>query len=1258
MNRVPIVRKFAPIPELQQQEGLPLDDVLPGVNVGSPQTWDDLLKLFRVVILADAGAGKTFEFRAAAERLVGDGKASFFLRIERIDGVLEDAFEVGSRNAFDQWLEGSEDAWFFLDAVDEIRLTEVRSFERAIRLFAGKIRSAQHRAHIFISGRPYAWRPQIDRALVEEALPVNPVTRSAESEGDLRDIDTDDARELAVRVQQNDPEDRKTLQLYLLQPLYDDEIGMFADRAGIESSSAFLDGLTRAAMTNLARSPFDLNVLIEMWRSEGELPARLQVLQGGVRRMLSDRDVGTVLSPDRALAGARLIAIAVVLTGRSGINMPTSESPEAIIPGVLLPDWTASELEALLLSGVFGEPVYGQVRFRHREIYELLAAEWVAEQYGKVGGRDRLESNIFRTMYGEEIVAPRMRPLLPWLILFDEATRHRVIERYPEIVTEGGDAASLHSDIRRKMLGGLIAQVTDPRFGARHIDNSAIERIADRELEDRVVELLEEHHDNDQAVFLLARLVWQGRMTGCVDKLLPIGEDRSRSIYTRIVAVRAVASVGTADQLRRLWNTVLVEEGPVPRRLFAELVSNSPANHAFVGLVVDLLAGLAPYQKYETSGAAGALTAFIGRLANDGHDSQLGPLQIAIQGLDAHLQRPPFVEAHHCEISAEYQWLLGSALFAVERLALARSPIALSPPALRILAAAPVLRSWRGEDLRERTTKMKEALCEWSELNDALYWWTLETYRQNHPAERVTDDWQVTWVGHFWAFREADFERVLSWVGSRTLHDDRLVALSRAVLIYRSNGKRRQWLTRLRSSVNGDPALETALDILLHPPVSEEARRHKRAESQFRSRQKKRESTEAKNRAGWAVALKADPEQIRNPGLKPGELSPAQYYLLRMAEGDGEPEGGRARGARWQSLIEEFGLPVAEAYRDAAKCFWRHYMPQLRSDGGDTSSIPYALIFAMAGMDIEFYEQGQNLTLSESDLRKALRYAPWELNGFPRWFERVFKLNLSISIDFLWREVRWELEEKTAGETPNNLLADIVYHAPWLNKEFAQLISEWLEGNDAPNQKSLQHCRTIMVNGGISPRELAALARNKISTRSTPGNQIPIWQAILVDTDPARALREVRRWLTRKTTTDALGLGREFLVALLGGRHEVGPIIGLFQTPSFLQDLYLLMHKVVPVEEDIDRIGMGVYSPTIQDEAQEARERIVAQLEQLPGELSLEALRRLSLEHPVPRYRDYIKAIVKRRTVKDGDLLDWPLQEVAKLAISLNCRTP
>ena len=69
--------------------------------------WSDLLAVTRVVILAEAGTGKTHELLETARRLRREGKAAFFCRIEDLAAdSFWHALSEGNRGEFETWVEG------------------------------------------------------------------------------------------------------------------------------------------------------------------------------------------------------------------------------------------------------------------------------------------------------------------------------------------------------------------------------------------------------------------------------------------------------------------------------------------------------------------------------------------------------------------------------------------------------------------------------------------------------------------------------------------------------------------------------------------------------------------------------------------------------------------------------------------------------------------------------------------------------------------------------------------------------------------------------------------------------------------------------------------------------------------------------------------------------------------------------------------------------------------------------------------------
>ncbi len=91
----------------------------------SELTWDQVLASPRVLMVAEAGAGKTHECRACAKALFEKGEAAFFVRLESVakNGVAV-ALRGPLRERFNKWRKSAgQIAYFFLDSIDELQLS-------------------------------------------------------------------------------------------------------------------------------------------------------------------------------------------------------------------------------------------------------------------------------------------------------------------------------------------------------------------------------------------------------------------------------------------------------------------------------------------------------------------------------------------------------------------------------------------------------------------------------------------------------------------------------------------------------------------------------------------------------------------------------------------------------------------------------------------------------------------------------------------------------------------------------------------------------------------------------------------------------------------------------------------------------------------------------------------------------------------------------------------------------------------------------
>lgn len=221
--------------------------------------WQELEEEFRCVILAEAGAGKSFEMEARAKHSEELGRAAFFIRIEDIEDDFETAFEIGSVETFEGWLNSQEEAWFFLDSIDEARLENPRAFEKAIKRFAKRIKPAAERARIFISSRPYAWRARSDRDLVERYVPFTKpkLEKAGDRDAVSGEIDADESIEA-----------ESGLRVYLLDPLDENGIRIFANHRGTPQVDRLILELQRANLMPMAARPFDLEGVLAKWETD------------------------------------------------------------------------------------------------------------------------------------------------------------------------------------------------------------------------------------------------------------------------------------------------------------------------------------------------------------------------------------------------------------------------------------------------------------------------------------------------------------------------------------------------------------------------------------------------------------------------------------------------------------------------------------------------------------------------------------------------------------------------------------------------------------------------------------------------------------------------------------------------------------------------------------------------------------------------------------------------------------------------------
>ncbi|WAB89922.1 MULTISPECIES: NACHT domain-containing NTPase [Pseudomonas] len=1227
---IPLDRTFHEL-AIEPSEG---DDVDLPLQFGKRETlrWPSLLDEYRVILLSEAGSGKTEEIRNTARALRKDGEHAFFVRIEHVSQDFEDAFEEGSLEEFNAWAASGEEGWLLLDSVDEARLRDPKDFERAIRKLGRLLSPVLQHAHIVITGRTTAWRARTDLLLCRAAFPYYQVKNAADEDALGEDATGFATQQVAARTTPTTP-----FKIVALDDLHGDQIDTFLRGRQVKDPKAFRAAVERKDAWSLTTRPQDLAELVEFWNDHQRIGSRFELMQSSISRRLEERDQdrseSRPIASKRLRAGAQLVAAASTLAKESAIRVPDgTENSKGIAIREVLTDWDDVDCATLLSRPIFDEGIYGTVRFHHRSVREYLTAEWLHSLIVDESSRARIEGLFFQSQYGIEVVVPTMRPVLPWLAILDARILARVCRLAPEILFEGGDPSQLPHETRSNILRQACEQLAQPAHGRSLTDYSAVQRFANADLSDDIKALLAQYGEDDDIAWFLLRMVWQGEIAGVAAEAKNFALN-SRSEYTRIAAFRALATVGSSADQTEVRTAFLGESEELNRNWFAELIADLPQDGQSADWLLKAIERSSAKQRFTVDNLMRNLL----RLVTDWPLSQLSGL---VAGFSTLLKTPPVIERRYCEISTRYGWLTQAAAQSVLRLIEARDQSVLEYSALSILRTLSLAQENGDSEFLDISEELTKKVAEWPELNHALFWHDVAEIRAVRTGERITDYWHVSIFEHFWTLDHYCFDTCCNDIATRPHLDDKLVALTLAFSIYRNNSRPAAWRHRLKQLAKGEVELESTLHSLLHPPATDR-QKWRRQEASWKRRAAQQKKAREENERKWKEYLDANVEALYD-STKQCVITDAHYYLYQRMFRSSSSQWSEAD---WHALIPEFGETIARAFRDGATNFWRNHRPRLRSEGAEANSTPFSVIFGLMGLSIESLDEPDWIKrLSPSEAEVATRFALLELNGFPNWLQTLYISQPGVVLDVVITEIDFELAAENPEIPSHYLLSKISWNGDWMWDRLAPLILSRLR-KPPKNIDNLRYMLSIVQGSSLDGTAIAKLAMQK--TKATRNlTTAPRWFAMWVGVNPAVAIPALAARLAElKDDQQKVHFAMSFITALIGGRRESRSSRQAYRTVEHMKSLYLLMHEYVREAEDINRAGTGVYSPELRDDAQDARNALFSFISETPGKEAYLALMDISHIHPAEKSRPWMAFHAKRKATLDADGPAWaPLQ--------------
>jgi len=1162
------------------------------------ETWSQLLEHKYVVVLGEAGAGKTSELRWRADELNETGRTAFFVPIERLatDGLAA-AIGPAEMARFAAWQNTQNEAVFLLDSLDEAKLAS-RTLADAITNVATALGAHLVRMRLIISCRVSDWRAADERTLTDT----------------LR-------RELGLAL-----DAALVIRVVALVALDLPRIRKLALHFDVQDVDTFLASIEQANAQAFAARPQDVEWLARFWNDHRRLGSLEELIRETVRfKLLEKEDRPSAPSLDEAFSGAKRLAGVSLIAGKRSFSLPDarldSQRTSSVNPAAILTNWKPEQVRALLTLPLFDEASYGRVRIHHRTVHEYLAAQWLLDLLENGLPRKELNDLLFRKVEGKTLVPAFLAPTVAWLALWDDEVRERATVVCPEHLIDEGDPNGLPEPSRVKILRSYAAKYADRRALFDSFDRAGLGRFGSTSLAEPINELLDSNPPEELRSLLL-QLVGEARLSSCVPLALSIALDPNANARSRWMAIRAVGEAGKPAE-RAAMTTSLLAGTPLPSEIVGALI---------VASFPDPL------------GIDGLLTAIEKAEVGDDHDrTSLNyalefevPRRCTAQMRETLLERLRSAVFEVCAEGVpvpryERKWLLRP----IADLLLAH----LDDPSCRPLSAN-VIETM--ESLRRSLEKsgdadlaasgVKKKLTELPEMRRQLFWW-----RSDHPPASSKKAPQAYFdiLGPYELFHitAADEPWLIEDARTKPTARERVLALDTLLWLRPLDKRDATWLSTIEALSRSDLALQKRYERSLRsPPRNAEIQKHERRLNAFdlRRKREKRESL---------VALR----KVLN-GIRDGTNLNALVYIYPHGTKNHQVLGAVSPA----QLSQEFGDEITSAAIAGLKTFWRSADVQLPYERQEKNAIPWVVIVGLAGVGLDATEGVDLSALPIQTVARAIRLAAWEIN-FPNWMTRVAASHPELVAKVYRPAIEYEYSAPTAGHGRADFLDKLTRAAPELRQACLPAVLDLLKTQEPGTSDAIESAINCVLVSDATDAELETVLEQRCLTSSGHPDRFAVWWCAWSQRNAVRATEFLTKQLELTTRPVADELMLRIAVQLWSWCQpysRVQPAIR--KDPIALRTLIPIVFAQVRPKEDLQH--SGVYSPGPRDEAQHLRDRLLEWLATCEPSAANAALLALAADPTMRDWRDVLLNTAHRVAVSSltplpmGEAVDWAVK--------------
>jgi hypothetical protein len=1155
--------------------------------------WDELLRSDRVLIVSEAGAGKTYECQTQQVRLWKAGEPAFFLDLATLAGSsVRDMLSQKEEQRFEAWLRSqSEFATFFLDSIDELKLT-LGKFDQALKRLNKALAGQLGRARIIVTTRPVP----VDRELIVRHLPI-PASAEAEPTAEaFADMVMDRGKKKPAGVSKP-----KAWRNVGLVPLSRDQIREFAVLQRVPDPDALLADIRQRDAEDFAERPQDLVELCADWREHHRIRTHREQVETNIATKLkpnTERKERAELSQDKAVAGASSLALAAMLTRkltlRHSVDSDGVNASEAALDvSKALPGWGADERATLLERPLFGFASYGRVRFHHRSVVEFLAAKRLDALLARGVSIKAIKRLLFtETAQGVRTVRPSMRAVAAWLALSRDTVFDDIVAIDPAVVLDHGDPQSLRPDQRIRALDAYVSRFGGGGWRGLGAPRIQVHRFASAELSDTVKRLWAMGIENSEVRELLLQMIGTGRLEGCADIAHTVAMDSVRTVGERSLAIDALMQLSDT-RLDAIGISLQTDVARWPDAMARRAALDLFPEHLPITRLLDILRRVK-----ENPRTVGDLNYKLPReiesvdLSPEYLDQlRQGLTELIVDGATWEQDKFPHLRTKRPDLMA--------ALVAACHRQSAQG-IRTEPWVTSSLLAIRLSNEEHNE--KEAMAELRRALADLpAEAREAAFW-REDVFLAN--LHRSKDAWQRVFDLFRYGGIQLNDEKDARWVRRRLsdptelLEHREMMLWVEMVLLNRTATDHREQLEGLRPLVSDAPSLVVIIDNRLKPQGGSAELRRMEAQNEKHTKHAERRNAEA--HASWVTFWR---EIVGDPGkaFAADRAESTAWNLWQAVERSGDES--RASGWNRRFIEAQFGKDVADRLRETMMAAWRKDRPTLRSERPDNEKNTFLVRwqFGLAAIAAEAEDPNWAKRLTEQEAELACRYAPIELNGFPSWLESLAVEHPAAVDRVLGEELTRSLREAIDANGHSIFLQNISHASAIVAALFVPPIRAWFvevakadtKFNDPQLEQNLRQAVEILVKSGNEDDRncIKVTAKQKL----TNGVGMPfagVWLPALLRLDPLAGVDALERGLNGSVVTTS-GAGVQLFARLFDGDH--GGIGVDLSAPGFTPPILLRLARLAYQQVQIghDTHHEGHYSPDTRDHAERGRNAVL-----------------------------------------------------------------